>query len=266
MRVTLFGCLACALLLSGVASAQEWIEFTSRDDRFTINFPRTPDVQEFAYATEYGTTLPARTYRVVVGSSRYAVTAVDYTHVRDVHDARLKGCKPRDANDCANPWNNELRGAMDFAVWGYLQKGSTVADYAYYNAERVEGRRLQLLNADGTRSFVAIHMHENRLYIIEGVVPRNSPPPALFQQSVGFIDAAGTRVRYESIYSNMYAPPARVQYTSPTVAEPDLSGMRMGETRTFADGPFAGQTWGVDGSGRPFLVRDGAPRNAQGLP
>jgi hypothetical protein len=155
---------------------------------------------------------------------------------------------------------------MDFAVWGYLKTGATIADYAYYNAERVEGRRIQLINADRTRSFVAIHMHANRLYIIEGVVPVNYPPPALFQQSVGFIATAGTRVRYESIYSNMYPPPARVQYALPSTATPDLAGMQMGQTRTFTDGPFAGQTWGVDGSGRPFLVRTGAPRNAQGLP
>jgi hypothetical protein len=77
----------------------------------------------------------------------------------------------------------------------------------------VEGRRIQLANADGSQTFAAIHMHENHLYILEGTVPGDAPPPGLFQQSLGFIDSQGIRVRYESIYSNMYPPPPpRIQY------------------------------------------------------
>jgi hypothetical protein len=55
-------------------------------------------------------------------------------------------------------------------------------------------------------------MHENRLYIFEATVTATSPSPALFQQSVGFIDRNGGRVRYNSIYSNAYPPPTRVEY------------------------------------------------------
>ncbi|PYR66094.1 MAG: hypothetical protein DMF88_17510 [Acidobacteria bacterium] len=69
-----------------------------------------------------------------------------------------------------------------------------------------------MTNADGSRTFAEIHMLENRLYIFEATVPKGAPPPALFQQSVGFVDSNGVRVRYRSIYSNAYPPPARVQY------------------------------------------------------
>ena len=87
-----------------------------------------------------------------------------------------------------------------------------MTDYAYSQTERIEGRRMQLLNSDGSQTFVMIHMHENRLYILEGTVPAGSPPPALFQQSLSFVDKDGFRVRYDTPYSNAYPPPRRVQY------------------------------------------------------
>jgi hypothetical protein len=57
-----------------------------------------------------------------------------------------------------------------------------------------------------------IHMHENRLYILEGTMSAGSPPPGLFQQSLGFVDKDGFRVRYDVPYSNSYPAPPRVQY------------------------------------------------------
>ena len=174
-----------------------------------------------------------------------------------MHAQRLEGClgvSRSEANKCNNPWINELRGALDYAASDFVQRDAEVTHYAYYNAERVEGRRIQLTNADQSRTFAAIHMHENRLYIFEGTVPRGAPPPGLFQQSVGFIDAEGIRVRYEAIYDNMYPPPPRVQYGQQATGVPDLSGVQMGDTRSFTEGPFAGQTWGVDGTGGPFRI------------
>lgn len=97
---------------------------------------------------------------------------------------------------------------MDLAAYKFLQRNAKVTHYAYYNTDRVEGRRIQPPNADGTQTFAAIHMHDNRLYTLEGTVAPDSPPPGLFQQSLGFIDRQGIRVRYQSIYSNMYPPPA----------------------------------------------------------
>jgi hypothetical protein len=126
--------------------------------------------------------------------------------VQKLHADRLQGCSGY-PNTCANPSANELRGAIDFALWHFLQRGAKFTDYAYYNADRIEGRRLQLLNPDESRTFAAIHLHENRLYIFEGTVPAGAPPPGLFQQSVGWVDKEGNRIRYQTIYSNAYPPP-----------------------------------------------------------
>ena len=264
----LISCVSVAfiLLVTGAARAQDWHEYVSREDLFAVNFPAQPEVQPISYTTEYGLALPGRVHRVVSGASRYAVTVIDYTNAQALHAARVKGCKEADVNLCTNNWVADVRGAMDYAVRGYLLKNTTITDYAYYNSERVEGRRIQLLNPDASRTFVAINMHENRLYIIEGTVPANAPPPGLFQQSIGWVDAKGVRVRYESPYANMYPPPPRVRYEAASTAVPDLAGMKMGTTRQFTEGPFAGQTWGIDGSGLPYLVREGQPTNTQGLP
>ena len=52
-------------------------------------------------------------------------------------------------------------------------------------------------------------MHENRLYILEGTVPRGYPEPGLFQQSLQFLDKEGKTVRYVTVYTNMMPPPPR---------------------------------------------------------
>ena len=72
--------------------------------------------------------------------------------------------------------------------------------------DRVEGHEIQLINnADRSRTFAYIAMHRNRLYILEGTAPEDYPPPALFQQSLGFVDPDGRGVRYQSVYSNRHA-------------------------------------------------------------
>jgi hypothetical protein len=70
---------------------------------------------------------------------------------------------------------------------------------------------MQLTNADKSRTFAGIYMHENKLYIIEGTVPPGYPEPGLFQQSLGWLDEAGVSVRYQSYYSNGFPPPPRAR-------------------------------------------------------
>ncbi|HEY5618150.1 MAG TPA: hypothetical protein VIK60_09400 [Vicinamibacterales bacterium] len=211
---------AFVLCLSGPSFAQEWIEYVSQADFFTVNFPTEPTVRDITYSTEYGITIPGRAHSSQEGPNRFSVTVVDYSNVQKIHQERLANCQ-KYPNLCNNPWVGELRGAMDYAAWRFLQRDAKVTHYAYYNSDRVEGRRIQLANADRSQTFAAIHMHQNRLYILEGTVSEGSPPPGLFQQSLGFVDKDGIRVRYESVYSNMYPPPPRVQYQGlPAPAQP----------------------------------------------
>ena len=69
----------------------------------------------------------------------------------------------------------------------------------------VEGHSIHLTNnADQSRTFAYILMHEDKLYILEGTVPQGYPEPGLFQQSMGWVDQDGNRIRYQTIYSNSY--------------------------------------------------------------
>ena len=198
-------------LLPGVGRGQEWIEYVSRDDLFTVNFPAQPTVSTVDWKTEYGLTLPAHVHHYDTANSHYLVTVVNYSDVQKIHADRLRGCTLY-PDQCNNPSEGELRGAMEYAAWQFLKRDAKVTYYAYGNTERIEGRRLQLTNADGSRTFGEIHMHENRLYIFEATVPKGAPSPELFQQSVGFIDSNGVRVRYNGLYSNAYPAPTRVPY------------------------------------------------------
>jgi len=202
---------ALSLFISGPAFAQEWVEYASQADFFTVNFPSEPKVQEITYTTEYRITLPARVYSSADGPNRYSVTVVDYTGAAKIHAEQNAKCKATDAypDVCGDRSRGDLRGAIVWATSQFLKRDAKVTFYAYYNLDLVEGHQLQLTNNDGSRTFAAIHMHENRLYILEGTVPKGAPQPALFQQSLGFIDKDGKRIRYSTIYSNAYPAPPR---------------------------------------------------------
>ena len=60
MRLIPLVAAAFVLLVSGPAFGQEWTEYASRADFFTVNFPGEPEVRDIAYPTEYRVTLPGR--------------------------------------------------------------------------------------------------------------------------------------------------------------------------------------------------------------
>ena len=104
-----------------------------------------------------------------------------------------------------------MRGAIVYASWQFMKRDAKATHYMWNLVDRVEGHQLQLTNnADRSRTFASIYMHENKLYIMEGTVPAGYPEPGFFQQSLGWLDESGIRVRYESVYSNGFPAPPRV--------------------------------------------------------
>jgi hypothetical protein len=206
---------AIVLALAGPALAQEeWIEFASREDGFSVNFPGQPKVEDTTWATQYRYTAPARIYRATHGQERYSVTVVDYRGLEQQGIERAKQC-PAGAETCrgnqvgivigAGYWRMDVRGALTYAAFKFIQRDAKVTDFNWQFQELVEGLHIQLTNnADQSRTFAYITMHDNRLYVFEGTVPKGQPEPALFQGSVGFVDKDGNGVRYQTIYSNAY--------------------------------------------------------------
>lgn len=205
---------ALLFCLAGPLFAQEWIDFASREDRFTCNFPSQPKITEATYKSQYGADLPTRVYSATEGQSRYSVTVVDYNQLQRILAAKAKTC-PAGAETClGNPgdeghWKADLRGAIVWATWGFMKRDAKITSYVFGFMDNVEGHQLQLTNIDKSRTFAGIYMHQNKLYINEGTVPAGYPEPGLFQQSLGWLDENGIGLRYQSYYSNEYPPPPR---------------------------------------------------------
>ncbi len=200
-----------SLFISYPSFAQGWIEYASQDDFFTINFPGEPEVQDITYDTAYFITLPGRVYSHENGTNRYTVTVVNYADAARLHAELVVSCRAAlgDGDSCNDHTATDRRAAMDDATWNILQREAELTHFVYYQADRVEGRTFHLTNPDGSLTFVAVNMHENRLYILEGTVSADSPPPLVFQQSLGFLDQGGNRIRYASTYSNGFPAPSR---------------------------------------------------------
>ena len=86
-----------------------------------------------------------------------------------------------------DPLSFKTHGAITYAAFKLLQQHGTPTGMTWNWAEQVEGTLLQFTNADQSRTSASIYMHDNRLYIIEGDVPKGYPEPELFKMSIGFI-------------------------------------------------------------------------------
>jgi hypothetical protein len=189
------------------AMAQDWMEFTSRGDRFRVDFPASPKVQDITWHSEYGADFPAHVYSAADGASRYSVTVVDYSDSERIHAARPNRTR---AETNGAYWLVDIAGSIDYAAAKFRQRDGVKVTYdAYRYIDLISGHDLQLTNPDQSRTSVGIYLHENRLYVLEATVPKGSPPPLLFTQTMAFLDEAGTQVRYPTIYHNHY-PQARL--------------------------------------------------------
>ena len=209
MRLTPLVSSALVLALSGTASAQDWDEFVSKDERFSCNFPGKPTVTETTWESQFGAVLPARVYSGAQGSGKYTITVVDYNPIQRLLSERSMSCTPG-AETCQGIhdwglgyWKNDVRGAVVFTVNKYLQRDAKVVNLMANFADLVSGQELVLTNnKDQSRTFASIYMHDNRLVILEATVPKNYPPPTIFQQSLSWLDENGTRIRYNNINHN----------------------------------------------------------------
>ncbi len=234
--------IAAALFLSQampVLAQEEWDNFKFPEDGFEVNFPGKPNIVSTTWMSQYRYTLPAKVYSASHGRERYSVTVVDYRPLPKLGEARAKQC-PAGAETCFGTqdgrqggiiglgyWKMDVRGAMTFAALKLIQRDSTakVTDLNLQFQQVVEGDFVQLTNKDESRTFAYITMHENRLYVFEGTVPKGFPQPALFQSSVGMVDAQGGSIRYTDYYSNA------------------IHGLRQQEPPTFRVDGGPPQTW-----------------------
>lgn len=207
--------LALALSLGSSASAQEWEQYVSTRDGFKVDFPGQPKVTETTWKSEYGYDLPARVYSADKGKERYSMTVVDYTGIEKLGVERSAKC-PAGAETCQGQRQGallnvigpaystqDIRGALVYASFQFIKRDAKVTHYLWNWEDLVEGHEIHLTNnADQSRTMAFIAMHKNKLYILEGTVPKGYPEPGLFYQSLGWVDNDGNGIRYQQIYVN----------------------------------------------------------------
>ena len=213
MRTATFVCILL-LCVSGTAAAQEWTEYVDTQNGFKLNFPGQPKVTETTWTSQMNYTLPGRVYSAEKGRERYSLTVVDYGGLEQQAIERSKTCPPGNAQCRPNAgpvigpayWKQDERGAIVYATLKLLQRDVKVTGLYWEWQDMVEGHSIQVTNnADQSRTFAFVAMHEHRLYILEGTVPKGYPEPGLFQQSLGWVDKDGNGIRYQGIiYSNSY--------------------------------------------------------------
>jgi hypothetical protein len=206
MRPTPLASLLLMLTVTATASAQQWTEYASPEDRFTIIFPGQPQVADTTWASQYGAILPARVYAGTQASGRFTVTVVDYNPIERLLTERSRRLPAFDlAVHEYGPgyWKTDVRGAVVYAASKYLERDGKVTNMMSNFADLVAGLQLQFTSsADQSRTYASIYMHDNRLVVAEAVVPRGAPAPLIFQQSLGWLDADGNRIRYQLMNYN----------------------------------------------------------------
>ena len=214
MRAT---ALVFALMLSIArpAFAQEWDQYINTEDGFKVDFPGQPKITQTTWKSEYGYMLPARVYSVDKGKEHYSMTVVDYNGIQAMGRERSAKCPPG-AETCQGQRagalvnvigpaysTQDIRGALVYASFKFIQRDAKLTAYLWNWQDLVEGHEIHLTNnADQSRTMAYVAMRENRLYILEGTVPKGYPEPGLFYQSLGWVDKDGNGVRYQSIYVN----------------------------------------------------------------
>jgi len=213
MRSISLASVTLILAIAVPSFAQEWRDYTNQGDFFGINFPSEPKVRDITYRTQYGLMLPGHVYTAADGPSKFSVTVVNFTGYKEKHTELVKTCKANggEGDQCFERSAIDMRGAMLFATWNLIEKAAKVTDLVYAQADLVEGHEVHFLNQDGTRTYASLFMHEDRLYILEGTVPGNYPPPLLFQQGMQFLDGEGKSIRYASTYTNGFPAPKRAR-------------------------------------------------------
>ena len=188
MRISAIIAVIAGLSIASPALAQNWFLYESEEDNFTVNFPSDPVIEASTYSLPSGRETSARVYTVMDDAGTYIVTVVDYEGI----SAEETATSIEDAADKFREGDGEV----------------TLDEFGYF--EGADSQIMQISNPDGTRSYVVVaHLPAAsgliKLYILEGRAPPDAVVSGVFQQSLGWVDSYGTRIRYQrDVEGNRY--------------------------------------------------------------
>lgn len=190
MRFAILVSAALAILFANPASAADnpWITYVNRQDRFAINLPGQPKIEEFTYTSEYKSPWKARRYTVEHEGYIYRMTVVDMS-------TTILTAEIDQFRNVGRP-GNEKRGAMAFAATNLRKTGQVTLD-TYDQLQVIPGHKLEIILPDGRQNIVELHTHYDFLYIQECISPKDAVPGYDVQSSLELLDANGGVPRYE---------------------------------------------------------------------
>ena len=180
-RALLFSASLAFLVLAGPAPAADdpWTTYTNREDRFALNLPGQPRVEEFTYRSEFGSPWKARRYSIAHDGYIYRMTVVDMSTT----------AVPAQAG-------REKRGAMAFAAAQLRNTGRLIMD-TYDQLQVIPGHKLEIVLPDGRQNIVELHTHYHLLYITEIISPKDAVPGYDVQSSLELLGPQGDVPRYQ---------------------------------------------------------------------
>jgi hypothetical protein len=201
MRLAHLTVVLCGLFLAQPVFAQEWTEYVNTADRFSVPAPGEPTSREMTWDSEYGAKFPGRVHTWTQGPNRYSITVVDFSDAERIHST----LKHEAYVGGVGYWIIDIAASIAHAARMYREKPGVKVTYdAFHYINLITGHQMQVTNPDASRSYVAIYLHENRLYILDATVAKGQPPPLIFQQSFAMLDAEGKTIRYPSLYYNRF--------------------------------------------------------------
>jgi hypothetical protein len=210
-RLLLSSALVLAMAAPAFAQDDDYTEFVSKEDFFTITLPGKPVVTTGTWITEYGVVLPSKVYTIDAPHGHHVLTVVDYTPVERILPQKANETCPPGAETCLGVgdtglgyWKNDVRGAVTYAISTLLvDKDVKVAHLMFNFMEMVGGQEIQMVNLkDQSRTSASAYMHKNRLIFAVSTTPKGWPQSETMQQSVGWLDENGRGIRYAFLYLN----------------------------------------------------------------
>src|SRR5215469_3358856 len=142
--VRLFILIPAIFLFADPAAAQSWQEYSYPYYSFRVSFPADPKLESTTYQVSDDRAVEAHVYSVQRDNAEFKVTI-----------AELGDPSPPEA------------AVVDHAI-KTLSEGGEVKVNIPHRINRVFGRQLSILQADGSRASVALFDYNGRLYQIEG--------------------------------------------------------------------------------------------------
>lgn len=170
---------ACLILLfCGPALAQSYIEYVDKEQRFSVNLPGKPVVENFKYVHLDDELVPAKRYTAERDGAKFSVIVVDMTAMDNV--SRVRGSIAHEA------WNIRKRVAA--------KHGEIIYD-EYSQISRIEGHHIEATYPDGSRGSWQLLIRDKRFFIQQADTPPDSPPPGMFLASLWILDDNGKMLR-----------------------------------------------------------------------